>query len=196
MHLDIGVILLVFGVIFVAELPDKSMFAALVLGNSFPAFWVWLGAAMAFFAHVLIAVFAGKLLGLLPHSTTEIIVAILFFAGALLLFFGKHGLEEKHERRPKQNGHNRLRVFGTAFSIIFVGEWGDITQIATANYAAKFHNGLSVAIGATGGLWAVAALAIFAGARVLNLIPHKVLLRGMGCVMLLFSVLSIIAAFR
>jgi putative Ca2+/H+ antiporter (TMEM165/GDT1 family) len=196
MSLDFGIILLVFGVIFVAELPDKSLFAALVLGTRYPAFWVWLGAALAFLAHVIIAVFAGKLLGLLPHNVTEIIVAILFFAGAMLLFFGKHGLEDKPTREPKAGAHSRLRVFSTAFSVIFIGEWGDITQIATANYAAKFHNGLSVAIGATAGLWAVTALAIVAGTKALEIIPAKVLLRVMGCVMLVFAILSLVSAFR
>jgi putative Ca2+/H+ antiporter (TMEM165/GDT1 family) len=196
MHLDIGIVLLVFGVIFVAELPDKSLFAALVLGTRFPGFWVWLGAAAAFLVHVIIAVFAGKLLSLLPHTITEIIVAILFFAGAMLLFFGKHGIEDKPDRKPKQTNHNRLQVFATAFSIIFIGEWGDITQIATANYAAKYHDPLSVAIGATAALWAVTALAIVAGSKLLDKIPAKVLLRVMGCVMLLFAILSLISAFK
>jgi putative Ca2+/H+ antiporter (TMEM165/GDT1 family) len=196
MHLDIGIVLLVFGVIFLAELPDKSLFASLVLGTRFPAFWVWLGAACAFLVHVIIAVFAGKLLALLPHAITELVVAALFFGGAMLLFFEKHGLEEKPSREPKQNGYNRLRVFGAAFSIIFIGEWGDITQIATANYAAKFHDGLSVAVGATAGLWAVTALAIVVGSKIHDLIPVKMLLRVMACFMLFFSVLSFVEAFR
>jgi putative Ca2+/H+ antiporter (TMEM165/GDT1 family) len=196
MHIDIGITLLVFGIIFVAELPDKSLFAALVLGSRLPAFYVWLGAAAAFLVHVIIAVAAGKLLTLLPHQLMEIIIALLFFGGAMLLFFGKHGLEEKRSREPKASDHNRLRVFGTAFSVIFIGEWGDITQIATANYAAKYHEPLSVAIGATAGLWAVTGLAIVVGSKVLNLIPPKILLRVMGSVMLLFAILSAVSAFK
>jgi putative Ca2+/H+ antiporter (TMEM165/GDT1 family) len=197
MHFDIGIALLVFGVIFLAELPDKSMFATLVLGSRLPAFWVWLGAAGAFLVHVIIAVSAGKLLTLLPHHLMEGIIALLFFGGAMLLFFGKHGLEDDSEAdRAPAVTHNPLKVFGTAFSIVFIGEWGDITQIATANYAAKYHDALSVAIGATLALWAVAGLAIVAGSRVLNLIPAKLLLRGMGCIMLLFAVLSAVSAFR
>lgn len=195
MHLDIGIILLVFGVIFLAELPDKSLFAALVLGSRLPAFYVWLGAASAFLVHVIIAVSAGKLLTLLPHQLMEIIIALLFFGGAMLLFFGKHGLERKSSHTPEQNDHSRLRVFGTAFSVIFIGEWGDITQIATANYAAKYHEPLSVAIGATAGLWAVTALAIVVGTKALNLIPPKILLRIMGSIMLIFAILSAVSAF-
>jgi putative Ca2+/H+ antiporter (TMEM165/GDT1 family) len=197
MHFDIGIALLVFGVIFLAELPDKSMFATLVLGSRLPAFWVWLGAAAAFLVHVTIAVSAGKLLTLLPHQATELIVAALFFGGAMLLFFGKHGLEEEAGTKKKVvTTHNPAKVFGTAFSVIFVGEWGDITQIATANYAAKYHDAISVATGAVLGLWTVAAIAILVGTKALNLIPAKLLLRLMGGIMLLFAGLSVYSAFK
>ena len=196
MHFDIGIAVLVFGVIFLAELPDKSMFATLVLGSRLPAFYVWLGAAAAFLTHVIIAVAAGKLLTLLPHRVMELVIAALFFSGAMLLFFGKHGLEDGSDNPKPPNTHNPLKVFGTAFSVIFIGEWGDITQIATANYAAKYHDPVSVAVGAVLGLWVVAGLAIVAGNKVLNLIPTKVLLRGMGLVMLVFAVLSVVSAFK
>ncbi len=196
MHIDISVLVLVFGIIFIAELPDKSMFAALVLGKSFPAFYVWLGAATAFLTHVIIAVAAARLLTLLPHRVMELVIGLLFLAGATLLLTGKHGLEDKRRREPKKNHYNNLRVFGTAFSVIFIGEWGDITQIATANYAAKYHDPLSVAIGSTLALWSVTGLAIVAGTRLLNLIPQKTLLRIMAGIMLLFATLSIVSAFK
>jgi putative Ca2+/H+ antiporter (TMEM165/GDT1 family) len=197
MHFDIGVAILVFGVIFLAELPDKSMFATLVLGNRLPAFWVWLGAAGAFLTHVIIAVAAAKLLTLLPHRAMELAIAALFLAGATMLFFGKHGLEEESgESRPPRDTHNPLKVFGMAYSLIFIGEWGDITQIATANYAAKYHDPLSVTIGAVLGLWTVSALAVTVGNRLLGLIPVGILLRLMGLIMLTFAVLSIISAFK
>jgi putative Ca2+/H+ antiporter (TMEM165/GDT1 family) len=196
MHFDIGIVALVFGVILLAELPDKSMFATLVLGTRLPAFYVWLGAAAAFLVQVIIAVAAGKLLTLLPHRIMELIIAALFFAGAMLLFFGKHGLEGNSAEPKTPRDHNPLKVFGTAFSIIFIGEWGDITQIATANYAAKYHDPLSVSIGATLGLWTAAGLAIVAGNKVLNLIPAKLLLRFMGLIMLVFAGLSLVSAFK
>lgn len=196
MHFDIGVAALVFGIILIAELPDKSMFATLVLGSRLPALYVWLGAAAAFLVQVTIAVAAGRLLTLLPHQIMELVIAALFFGGAMLLFFGKHGLEEESDDPKTPNSHTPLKVFGTAFSIIFIGEWGDITQIATANYAAKFHDPLSVSIGATLGLWTAAGLAIVAGNKVLNLIPPKILLRFMGLIMLAFAALSVSSAFK
>lgn len=191
MHFDPAVALLVFGVIFLAELPDKSMFATLVLGNRYPSFYVWLGASSAFFVHVIIAVAAAKLLTLLPHDLMEIVIGLLFLAGSILLFFGKHGAEDlaKHKPRPR-DGHRPLKVFVTAFSVIFIGEWGDITQIATANYAAKYHDPVSVAVGAAAALWTVTALAVGVGSKVLGLVPPKLLLRIVACIMLLFAILS------
>lgn len=195
MHFELGIALLVFGVIFIAELPDKSMFAALLLGNRYPAFYVWLGAASAFFVHVIIAVAAAKLLTLLPHDIMELVIGLLFLTGSLLLFFGKHGAEDVVHHQPKaKDGHKPLKVFVTSFSVIFIGEWGDITQIATANYAAKFHDPLSVAIGATVALWTVAALGIGVGSKFLHLVPAKLLLRVVASIMLLFAILSFHAA--
>lgn len=193
MHL--GIILLVFGVIFVAELPDKSLFAALLLGSRYPARYVWLGASLAFFTHVIIAVTAGHFLTLLPHRVLEIVISALFLTGAALIFFGKHGLEDPpHLKKPTASG--AWRIFATSFSVVFIGEWGDITQIATANYAAKYHDPVNVAIGATLALWTVTLLAVTAGSRVLNRIPPKLLQRVTGSVLLLFGILSAISAFK
>ncbi len=50
----------------------------------------------------------------------------------------------------------------TAFLVFFVAEWGDLTQILTANLAARYHSALSVGLGATLALWAVAGcLAVY-----------------------------------
>lgn len=188
-----------FAVIFVAELPDKSLFAALVLGSKFPGRLVWLGASAAFLVHVIIAVTAGQLLTLLPHRVTESVVATLFLAGAALIFFGKHGLEseETHAHaRKTPDVHNPWKIFATSFSVVFVGEFGDITQIATANYAAKYHNALSVGIGATLALWCVSALAIFVGTKALSVVKPIVLQRITGCILLAFGIYTLIGVFR
>lgn len=146
---------------------------------------------------MIIAVAAAKLITLLPHQPMELVIAALFLAGAAMLFFGKHGLDgSSSDPRTPRDTHNPLKVFGTAFSIIFIGEWCDITQIATANYAAKYHDPMSVAIGAVLGLWLVSALAVTVGNKILGLIPTGILLRLIGVIMLTFAVLSIISAFK
>lgn len=196
MHL--GIIAIVFGVIFIGELPDKSLFASLILGSRLPGRIVWLGAATAFLVHVVIAVTAGHFLTLLPHRILEAVIALLFFLGAMLLFFGKHGLEGEpraHATKDK-NPPKFSKVFTTAFTVTFLGEWGDITQITTANYAARYHDPWSVGIGAVLALWAVTALAITLGTKVLTLIPPKVLQRVTGCILLIFAIFSAASAIK
>jgi putative Ca2+/H+ antiporter (TMEM165/GDT1 family) len=195
--MHIGIILLVFGIIFVAELPDKSLLATLVLSTRFPSFWVWLGAATAFLVHVVIAVTVGRFLTLLPHTILELIIAVLFLIGAFIVFSGKHGLEDNTKRKQLsgQQAHKPWLVFATAFGVIFIGEWGDITQIVTADYAARYHDPTSVAIGAILGLWTVTALAVVVGARLLNLVPPKILQRVTGLVLLGFGIISLVSIF-
>ena len=86
MH-DVAVIGLAFAITFLAELPDKSMFASLVMGTRFRPSWVWAGAAAAFTVHMAIAVTVGQLLTLLPHLVVDAVVASLFVAGAVYLWW-------------------------------------------------------------------------------------------------------------
>src|SRR5215212_5737673 len=74
-----------FAVIFLAELPDKSLLASLVLGTRYRPLWVWLGVSAAFAVHVVIACVAGRLLTLAPRRFVEVVVAVLFALGAYLM---------------------------------------------------------------------------------------------------------------
>lgn len=194
---------IVFVVIFLSELPDKSLFASLILGTKFRGSYVWIGAASAFLVHVIIAVTAGQILTILPHRLLEAIIALLFLAGALLMFFGKHGLEEESKSEEAKvasaakNSHGFWKVFATTFGVIFLGEWGDITQIATANYAAHYrHDILSVAVGATLALWAVTAFAILAGAKILRRIPGRIVQRAAALIFLIFAITTAVSAIK
>ena len=91
--LDAAVIAAVFGLIFVAELPDKTAVAGLVLGTKFPWRWVFAGIAAAFLVHVVIATAAGSLLALLPRRPVEAVVGVLFLVGAVLIW--QEGLEDE-----------------------------------------------------------------------------------------------------
>ncbi len=73
-----GIILTVFALVFVAELPDKTMIATLIMGSRYRPVLVWLGASLAFFIHAVIAVAVGQLLQLLPHRWIEAVTALLF----------------------------------------------------------------------------------------------------------------------
>jgi putative Ca2+/H+ antiporter (TMEM165/GDT1 family) len=84
-----------------------------------------------------------------------------------------------------------LPVALTSFGIVFVAEFGDLTQIVTANLAAKYHDPLAVGIGATAGLWVAAGLAIIGGRSLLKVLPVKWLSRGAAAILLTLAGLTI-----
>ncbi len=196
--LDLGVIATVFGLVFVAELPDKTAVAGLVLGTKFPARWVFAGVAAAFLVHVVIATAAGSLLALLPRRPVEVVVAVLFLLGAVLIWReGMHREEEDEEAVaavPENAGFARVATL--AFGVIFLAEWGDLTQILTANLAAKYHAPFSVGIGAVLGLWAVGLLAILGGKTLLKVLPIRWITRIAAVVMVALGIFSIVEAIR
>ena len=196
--LELGVIGIAFAVTFLAELPDKSMFASLVLGTRHRAAWVWAGSATAFTVHMAIAVSAGQLLTLLPHRVVEAVVATLFVAGAIYLWLTSnrpHGSDTVDAARQGGRPSSFWRVAGTSFAVVFVAEWGDITQITAANLAARYDP-LLVFIGATLGLWAVAAIAVSIGVKSLSVIPMAWVSRITGTILLVLGIYSAVAAIR
>ena len=131
------------------------------------------GVAAAFTVHVAVAIAAGSLLALLPHRLAQVIIGALFLLGAVLLLRGRRGHGEEHLRLTAGGGRKPsfARVASTNFFVILAAEFGDLTQIVTANPAARYHDPVSVGAGAVLGLWAVAALAIAGGRGLLRLVP-------------------------
>jgi putative Ca2+/H+ antiporter (TMEM165/GDT1 family) len=167
---DFAVVVAVYPIIFLGELPDKTMFASLVMSTRGRPFAVWLGAAAAFAVHVVIATTIGvALFHLLPHEALDAVVAGLFLGGALLAL--REAAKERREKAlvEKEVASHR-RVVVTAFIVIFIAEWGDITQILTANLAAHYHNALSVGVGALLALWTVGGLAVVSGQSLLRFV--------------------------
>ncbi len=162
--------LVCFPIIFVGELPDKTMFASLVMATRGRPLQVWVGAALAFVAHVAIAVTVGvAMFALLPHRAVDAVVAAAFVAGAVYAWIASRTAEEETvDKVPSARG-----VVFSAFAVIFVAEWGDLTQILTANLAARYGSALSVAIGSVAALWAVAAIAVTSGTTLLRFVSIR-----------------------
>ncbi len=191
-----GLILGVFALIFVAELPDKTMIATLIMGSRYRPALVWIGATAAFTIHAAIAVLAGRLLALLPHAWVEGVTALLFAGGAAYLLFVPEKEEEEEGAEEVEVAPAGLRPIATAFVVIFVGEFGDLTQILTANLAAKYHQPWSVFIGAIAALTAVAALGAFGGRALLRVLPLGVIRKAGGVLLAGFAVYSLVALIR
>ncbi|MGW2324226.1 TMEM165/GDT1 family protein [Streptomyces sp. NPDC001700] len=184
----------VFGVVFLAELPDKTALAGLMLGTRYRASYVFAGVAAAFAVHVGIAIAAGSVLGLLPHRLLQTIVGLLFLGGAAMLLLKK---DEDEEEITKPADQSFWKVSGAGFMLILVAEFGDLTQIMTANLAARYEDPVSVGVGAVLALWAVAALGILGGRTLMKYVPLRLITKVAALVMLAlggFSLYEAVAA--
>ena len=166
------VALVCFPIIFLGELPDKTMFATLLMATRGRPVQVWIGAALAFLAHVAIAVTVGvALFAVLPHRAVDALVAVAFLAGALYAW----RLARSDDESAEISQRSARSALATAFLVIFAAEWGDLTQILTADLAARYGAPLSVAVGSVAALWAVAAIAVTSGQAILRLVnPRRV----------------------
>ncbi|WP_326761857.1 TMEM165/GDT1 family protein [Streptomyces phaeochromogenes] len=192
MHLDPLAILTAFGLIFLAELPDKTMFASLAMGTRMRPLYVWFGTSTAFIVHVAIAVGAGSLIGLLPDWTVKSVSAALFAFGAFMLL--RSGGDDDEDDAGGRTVTGFWPVYTTAFMAVFISEWGDLTQITTANLAAT--NGVaSVAVGSAAALMSVSALALLAGRFIAKRVPLKTVQRIGGLCMLGLAVWSVVEIF-
>ncbi|MET8950898.1 TMEM165/GDT1 family protein [Streptomyces sp. NPDC004393] len=189
--ISITVLALVFGVIFLAELPDKTALAGLVLGTRYRASYVFVGVAAAFLVHVVLAVAAGSLLTLLPQQIVHGITGVLFLGGAAVLLLRK-GDDDEEVRRPENQSF--WKVASAGFMLILIAEFGDLTQIMTANLAARYDDPLSVGLGAVLGLWAVAGLGIVGGKALMKRVPLKLITRIAALLMLGLGVWSLFEA--
>lgn len=193
--MDLAVVITTFAIILPAELPDKSMIAALVLGSRFRPLYVYLGVVSAFAVHVVIAVIAGGLLSKLPRRPLELIVAALFLLGAYLLLKHNGGEEDAEKLTSQPVEHPSFwKVVSMGFMVIFIPEFGDLTQIATANLAAKFHNPLSVGLGSLLALWTAGAIGVWGGRNLLRLIPMKWFTRLAATLLVVLALGSIVTA--
>jgi Ca2+/H+ antiporter, TMEM165/GDT1 family len=179
--ISLSVAAVVFGVVFLAELPDKTALAGLMLGTRYRASYVFVGVAAAFVLHVVLAVAAGSVLTLLPHRVVQAVVGVLFLAGAVVLLLKKDEGEEEREQREEQaratGGRSFRKAASSGFMLILVAEFGDLTQIMTANLAARYDDPLSVGLGAVLALWSVAAIGILGGRTLTRFVPLRLITR-------------------
>jgi Ca2+/H+ antiporter, TMEM165/GDT1 family len=169
MNVIVPLVFSTFGIVFIAELPDKTALASLVLASRYPVRQVVLGAWLAFLVQTAVALVAGGVLALLPLQPVHIAAGLSFLAFAGLAL--RRGLPD----RDLPNKHARVAPW--SFLVIFVAEWGDLTQLATAALVAMTGQPISVALGAIAALWLVTVLAAVAGARLAGVLAPSVVSR-------------------
>ena len=196
--MDLTVAATAFALVFPVELPDKTFIATLVLATRYRALPVWFGVAGAFLVQCLVAVTAGGLLALLPETLVVSAAAVLFTVGAVVLWRGAatadedEAAEEASLRDRTQRDLQGWRVAATSFGVLFLAEWGDLSQLLTAGLAARSGDPVSVFTGSWLALVTVAGLAIVLGRTLLRFVSLGLIRRiGAG----VCALLALLAAY-
>jgi Ca2+/H+ antiporter, TMEM165/GDT1 family len=173
---DLAVVATVFILIVPAELPDKTFVATLVLATRFRPALVFIGSGLGLVVQAAIAVIAGSAVALLPSTLVHAVSAAIFAIGAVVLYRGTQDpageeREVTEEISDVPAEPSPYRVMLTSFVVLFLAEWGDLTQLLTASLSAKYHDALSVFVGSALGLVTVAAAAVTGGKALVRFIP-------------------------
>jgi len=186
-------VVIVFAAIFPVELPDKTFIATLVLATRYRPLLVWIGVTSAFLVQTVVAVTLGGLLAQLPRTPVEIVAALLFLVGGIILLRGAsdaHAQEAQTEAEFASKGAAGATGFGAVaacFTVLFLAEWGDLSQLLTASLAMRYDDALSVGMGAFLALATVAALGAALGRVLLRRIRLGLIRTIGGAVCLLLS---------
>lgn len=184
--LDPRVFATVFGVIFLAELPDKTAVAAVVLATRHRPLPVFVGTALALVVQSLIAVAAGGLLSLLPARPVHLAAGLLFLVSAVFMWRREEEADDEagDAAHPEGFGH----ALWKSFLVVFIAEWGDLTQLGTAALAARYRAPVTVFLAASLALCLVAAIAVFVGNRLSAILHPRHTQRAAAVVFVLLGV--------
>jgi len=161
--------LLSFGVIFLAELGDKSQLMAMAFATRYRAWTVLAAVTIATLIVHAGSVLVGSAFALaLPTATIQVVAGLAFFAFAAWTLRGD-ALGEDDEGRARRTGRWALLTIGTAF---FLAELGDKTMLATITLATT-EEPWGTWLGSTAGMVAADALAIAVGALLGSRLPER-----------------------
>ncbi len=190
----LSTVAVVFAAVFLAELPDKTMFATLLLSTRYRSrSAVWAGVSVAYVGHVVVASALGGFLSRLPREPVQMTIGGLFLVAGLWVLWSSRGTErEESDAGTASDGVTWRRTFTIAVSTVGVAEFADITQLATAGFAASTGRPLAVGVGAAAALVSVSGLAVLVGRWLVSRVPLRFVQRAAG---VLFIALGIIAFF-
>jgi putative Ca2+/H+ antiporter (TMEM165/GDT1 family) len=189
----------------VQELGDKTFFIAVILAMRHSRRLVFTGAIAALAAMTILSVLVGQAVAFLPALYVKCAEVILFAGFGLKLLYDASqmtaacSLAEQQEaaevvnlaesKLPKQ--HTDLAIVLEAFTLTFLAEWGDRTQIATIALAAA-NPPIGVALGATLGHTICAAIAVLGGRLIAKRISERRITGIGGLLFLIFATLSLV----
>ncbi|MDQ3404305.1 MAG: TMEM165/GDT1 family protein [Actinomycetota bacterium] len=181
-----------FALVFVVELPDKTLVATLILTTRYRAWPVFVGVSLAFAVQCVIAAAFGGVITLLPDQAVAAIVAVLFAVGAFLLLkegFSRQG-EDTETAAAAAGPVSFFRAALTSFGVLFAAEWGDASQIATAGLSARYAAPVWVGLGAWLALVSVAGIAVLVGKKIADRIKPHLIQRVAGVIFAAFALFA------
>jgi putative Ca2+/H+ antiporter (TMEM165/GDT1 family) len=179
-----------FGVIFVAELGDKSQLMAMTFATRYKASTVLIGITIATAVVHLISVAVGYGLGAaLPTGWIGLVAAVAFLGFGAWTLRGDR-LTEEEKAKAQRTGGSALWAVAAAF---FLAELGDKTMLATITIATQ-HGWFGTWVGSTIGMVAADALAILVGRLLGRHLPEKAIRYGAAALFVLFGVWLLVEA--
>ncbi len=190
--MDWTVLFSTFGLVFVAELGDKTQLAVLTQTCKYRRPWaVFLGASLALTAVTALGVVGGQVLGrIIPEPALRSVAALAFVTMGVLI--GREAAKAQADEPARgmscdcvgDNGEEvssvlapawDWRAFGSTFGLLFVAEMGDKTQLAVFSLAGKYPSPWPVFVGGALALTVVTALGVIGGQGLCLLIPERLL---------------------
>jgi len=185
-------LLLSFGVIFVAELGDKSQLMALAFAARYRPMPILAGITTATALVHAFSVVVGAMLGsALPTKAISTIAGIAFLGFAAWTIRGDH-LDEAEAAKADRSARSAIAAAAVAF---FLAELGDKTMLATITLATT-EGLLGTWVGSTLGMVAADALAIVVGAQLGKRLPERTIKIGAAASFVVFGLILLAEGLR
>jgi len=186
-----------------SEIGDKTFFIGAILAMRHPRRWVFIGVTLALAVMTLLSVWIGQIATLLPQLYVQWVAIALFFGFGLKLLYdasqmsGKESLDDECEEaleavKQREQGVTSWSIRAVlleAFTLTFVAEWGDRTQLATITLASA-NNPYGVLVGAVLGHAICAAIAVTCGKLIAGRISEQLLTALGGVLFIGFGILA------
>lgn len=188
--------LLSFGIIFVAELGDKSQLMAMTFAARYRALTILLAITVATALVHLVSVAFGAVVGAaLPTDVISIAAGIAFLGFAVWTLRGDE-LDDSDQARARRTDRSVFWTVGAAF---FLAELGDKTMLATVTLATDDASAGALVgtwLGSTLGMVAADALAIVVGQQLGARLPERAVRIGAAVTFAVFGVVLVVEGFR
>lgn len=178
----------VLGLVFLAEMGDKTQLVAMAFAAKYSALKVMTGIIIAVSLLNFMAVLLGSFItSIVPLNIIKVIAALMFTGFGL--FNLKEGKDEEKERTFK------LGAVATVALTFFIGELGDKTQLMTITMAAQYNSPFAVFFGSVAGMLAADSLGVLLGSTVFRKIPQKAVKIISSGIFIFFGTIGLYNAF-